>query len=279
MHGLWAAFHNELSKYVRQKFPYVGIAAVIAVGILGGRAVRLGSDPASRLNGWQLVLQGSIAAVTSVIPLVATIFGSVLVASETAGGMYRNILTRPISRTTFLSAKILFGFVYATLLLGACAIVTVAETALSYRFGPIADGQEIYYSFREMAGISLIAFLLTLAPLFALISFGILVSTAARSLTNAVAMGAIFLVATQPIAVSLDRWLDVRVWQWVFLSYLDSALKIANNAASGFPDLRWFDGPVWQSELGLGLMVSGATIFVCLAISYIIFLRRDLNFT
>jgi ABC-2 type transport system permease protein len=272
-----AALHNEFSKYARQKFPYLGMAAVVLLGVFWVRSIRLMAGPEVTMNGYQMVIKGAISAVTSVIPLFSVIFASVLVASETAGGTYRNMLSRPIGRARFLTAKIVFAFGYVLLLVILYIAAAVPSTLGQYSFGAILDNGAVIYSFPRIVGVSLLAGLLTLVPLFAVVSYGILISTAAKSLTSAVGVGVGTLIAIEPIKY-LIRWGDWSLSDYVFTSYLDTSLKVADQAASGL-DYQWFPNGWLTSDLGWGLMLSVVGTVVCLGASYWIFLRRDLNFS
>ena len=272
-----AAFHNEVSKFVRQKFPYLGMAAVILLAVFWVRGIRQMAGPAVEMNAFTMVIKGAISAITSLIPLFGAIFALVLVASETDSGTYRNVLSRPIHRTTFLTAKILFAFSYTLLLVVLFVAVAVLVTLTARPFGPILDNGAVVYSLGRMIGVCAAAFLLTLVPLFAIVSFGILVSTASRSLTGALGIGIGTLIMIDPIKY-LVRWGNWKFSDYVLTTYLDTALNVADQAASGF-DYEWLPRGWWLSDLGWGLTLSGLGIVIFLGASYVIFLRRDLNFS
>lgn len=272
-----AALRNELAKFARQKFTYLGFGAIILLAIFLNKSVRLmaGTDG---LNGYLIVIKGLMSANTTLIPIFACIFACTLVASETAGGTYRNVLSRPISRFQFLTAKIVFAFAYAFLLIFTYTLVAVVMAVIAgHSFGPIADRIETLYSPLRMTGVFLLAFIFTLVPLMSIVSFGIMVSTLAKSLTSALGIGVGLLIAQEPIKnlVQIGDW---EMGDYVVTSYQHEALKIADNAASGIPH-TWFEGGWWESGLGLGLTVSLVFGIACLAISYFVFLRRDLNFS
>jgi len=274
---LQAALHNEFSKYVRQKFPYLGM---LAVGLLAGfwpTGMHEMADSGGETNGFSLLLKGAVSAVTSIIPLFAAIFATVLVASETDTGTYRNVLSRPIRRSTFLTAKILFAFSYAALLVVLYILVAVPVIFSQYRLGPIMDHGEVVYSLAHIVGVSLMAFLLTLIPLFAIVSYGVLVSTAAKSLTSALGIGVGLLVAIEPLK-HLIRWDNWKLSDYILTSYLDTALNIADKAALGV-DYEWLPQGWLRSDLVWGLTLSLSGIVIFLGASYWIFLRRDLNFS
>jgi len=273
-----AALRNELTKFARQKFPYLGLLAVVfLVAVFCLRGILMAAGPGVEFNGFFVVVKGAMAALTSVIPLFAVIFASAMVASETASGTYRNVLSRPIGRVEFLTAKIVFAFAYAVLLVVFSIIAAVAASIGRYPFGPITDSGEVIYSAGRMAVTLVVACLVSLAPLFAVVCYGILVSTAAKSLTSALGIGVGLLIAIEPVKHYI-RWGEWQFSDYVVTSYLDTGLGIAGQAAAGF-DYQWFPGGWWGSELGRGLTLSFAAAAIFLAASYAIFLRRDLNFS
>lgn len=277
-----AALLNELTKFTRQKFTWVGLAVVVVLAFFWVRFMMMVPGSGEELNGYLVVIQGTMGMVTLVIPLFAVIFASVVVASETAGGTYRNILGRPIRRSTFLTVKILFACAYALLLLVCYIVAAVVFSLGRYSFGPIVDAGEVVYSRWQMIGISLLALVLTLAPLFAIVTYGIFVSTIAKSLISAVGIGVGLLFALEPLKYVIriefdagERYVEWNLADYILTSYLDTAPKIAGLAARGL-DFEWFGGP---ESVGAGLLLSCGCAVVFLAISYTIFLRRDLNFS
>ena len=270
-----AALRNECAKYARQKFPYLGVAFVALFAVFSVRGIRLIVGPRTDLNGFLAVIMGMIAAITLIIPLFAVIFASALVASETVGGTYRNVLSRPIGRATFLTAKIFFAFAYAVLLVALYVVVAVSVALGRYSFGPVLDNGEVVYSLGQILAVSLLACLLTLIPLFAIVSYGILASTAAKSFQSAFGIGVGLLIAVELSKHFVYRG-DWKLADYIFTSYLDTALGIAAKAAAGL-DYQWLPWGWWESDLGWGLMLSLGCAVVFLAASYAIFIRRDLN--
>jgi ABC-type transport system involved in multi-copper enzyme maturation permease subunit len=272
-----AALRNEFSKFARQKFPYFGLGVVVLLAVFWTPNISLMTGPNVDLNGYLVVIKGLISAVTLPIPIFACIMASLIVASETAGGTYRNVLSRPVSRFEFLTAKVLFSLAYAFALMAIFVLVAVPMTLRTYSFGPITDFGEVLYSKWRMIGIFSLACLLTFIPLAGVVCFGIMISTLAKSLSSAIGIAVVILIALEP----LKQMIRIGDWQlkdYVVTSYQDTALTVADSAAIGV-DYLWFPGGFWHSQLGMGLAVSLATAAVCLALSYFVFLRRDLNFS
>jgi ABC-type transport system involved in multi-copper enzyme maturation permease subunit len=274
---LAAAVHNEFSKYARQPFSYLGVVLVVVLAGFFVKNIHLVAGTAENLNGFRVVIVAATGAFTSIVPVFALIFASVLVASETTRGTYRNVLARPISRTQFLTAKLLSAFGYAFLLAFLSVLATTIITLFTHPFGAIVDCGDEVYSFWHMLGVSLLAFLITLVPLFAIVSYGFFVSTVARSLTSALAFGVGLVFAIEPIKhrVRVGDW---NLSDYIPTSYLDKGLKVADQAAQGL-DYEWLRGTWLASDIGWGLTLSIITILVFVGASYAVFLRRDLNFS
>jgi ABC-type transport system involved in multi-copper enzyme maturation permease subunit len=272
-----AAIHNEFSKYARQKFTYLGLILVVVLAVFFIKNIRLVAQTSEGLNGFRVVIVATMSAFTSIVPVFALIFASALVASETARGTYRNILARPISRAQFLTAKIVSALAYAFLLSFLSVIATTAIALARYPFGAIVDNGDVVYSFWHMLGVALLGYGITLIPLFALVSYGLFVSTVAKSLTTALAIGVGLIVALVPINYFI-RVGDWNLADYFPYSYLDKGLIVANKAAQGL-DYEWLAGGWLSSDVGWGITISLLTMAIFIGASYLVFLRRDLNFS
>jgi ABC-type transport system involved in multi-copper enzyme maturation permease subunit len=157
-------------------------------------------------------------------------------------------------------------------------MTAIAMAALArYSFGAILDRGDVVYSFWHVLGVSLLALALTMIPLLAVVGYGVMVSTLSKSLTSALGIGVGLLIAIEPIK-HLVSWGDRQLSEYIPTSYLDTALSIAGQAATGV-HYQWFPGGWWASDLGRGLTLSIGCLIVSLVVSYVVFLRRDLNFS
>lgn len=261
-------FSAEMAKTWRTKFPYLGIGVSALMAVIARQSMeglQTGGDGITAPGYFTTAVNMNS---TFILPIFVTIFAAMLVASETSRGSLRTILTRPVTRVDFLTGKLLTGAVYLLLM-----FFTNIVTALI-----IARGYPVRASFDRVStpdlphlvGIFSIALSLTLLPLLAAVSFGFMVSVFSASVATAigVAVGLLFTVQAVKDLVPLG---NIEPGNYVFLSYLDTAMGIADSKATGVYE-------VWdQSKVFLMVGTSVATIIICVALSYRSFLKRDLN--
>jgi ABC-2 type transport system permease protein len=208
-------------------------------------------------------------AISLIIPIFITIFAAMLVASESSRGTLRMMLTRPISRWDFLTGKLLAGFAYL-LLLYAANIATALLIARGYPLKSSFDRSISIPGLGAQIQFFTIALLLTLLPLLATLCFGFLISVLSVNVATSIGVAVGLLLTIQTLK-EFARFGSVDLGDYVFLSYFDTAMGIAQSKSSGIYD-------VWnQAKVYLMAGTSILTCFFCLAISYWRFLRRDLN--
>ncbi|MBN1901751.1 ABC transporter permease [Candidatus Sumerlaeota bacterium] len=263
------AFRNELTKAIATRFLYLGLILSMALPwfcSLGFNQITSSRD----LTGFIYLANSIQVAVTSLIPIFILIYGSILIASETAYGRYRDILSRPLKRSEFLIAKIMIGFLYLTVLLMANLFAGIITGALRYGFAPLRENGEIIVSQGRFILALFRSYILILFPLVSIFSFGFFVSTLSRSLVGALGFALGIFVGMEPFKFLIpvgDHYLEY----YLFSSYLDKPFVIMNDLAMGI-DVRWWT-PEIQRCVGFSLFYT--VLFLCL--SFILFKRRDLN--
>lgn len=262
-------FSAEIAKAWRTKFPYLGIAASALMAVVARQSIEQ-FQSSEVVTGPSYFPAAVNMATTLIIPIFATIFGSMLVASETSRGTLRTVLTRPVSRADFLTSKLLSGIFYLFLLVAA-NLATAALIASNY---PIKSAFDEGIRIPDLAGqiaIFATAILLTLLPLVATVCFGFMVSVLSVSVATAIGVAVGLLMAIQT-AKELIRFRNFALSDWLFLSYYDTAMGIASSKVSGIYD-EW-----GQNSVYLLAGTSLASIALFLGVSYWLFLRRDLNY-
>jgi len=262
-------YRNELAKHFRQRFLYVALILIGLIAVIWTRNADL-IAPVSGINGHTALVLG-IIGVTSLIALLSLIFSAMLVAGETSGGTFRMILPRPITRAEFLSAKILMGVTFSVLLIVFYIFVSLVSSIGIYSFGPIIEDQEVVMTTGVIAGQLALALLFTLLPLMAAVSYGIFMSVLSRSLATAIGASIGILLALD-IIKHIFRVGDFMIKPYIFTTYFDEFLKIAQDYAQGL-EVVWFD----PDPEAIAIIVPIMTVAILTSLSFIIFLRRDLN--
>jgi len=263
------AFQNELIKAGSLRFLYLGLVLSATLPYFCSEGFKQITRE-GELTGWTFLTNSIEVAVTSLIPIFTLIYASTLIAYETAYGRYRDMLSRPLARSEFLLAKILVGIFYLLILLGVNGASGMIIGKIRYGFSPIKDGELILVPTSRFLFSLGISYLFILFPLISIFAFGFLVSTLSRSLVGALGFALGIYLGIQPFkylisigSVHLDHYLST--------SYMDEPFKILTNLAMGV-EISW-NIPEIHRCVGFSMI----PIVLFFGLSFIIFLRRDLN--
>jgi ABC-2 type transport system permease protein len=265
---VWRLFSAEMTKVWRTKFPYLGVAASALMALIAKQSAEDLSQPGS-LTGAVYFTTSINMSTTLVIPVFTIIFGAMLVASETTRGTLRTVLVRPVTRGDFLTAKLLTGVFYLLILMSANALAALV-IGHAYPLKSSFDANVPIPGFGEQAGIFSFALLLTILPQIATLCFAFCVSALSANVATAIGVAAGVWLTLQP-AKEFIRFGGFELSRWLFVSYYDEAVKVANDKAGGMYE-------VWsQPSIYMLLGTSLVSTVAFLAASYWYFGRRDLN--
>ncbi|MCX7019544.1 MAG: ABC transporter permease subunit [bacterium] len=262
-------FAAEMVKVWRTKFPYLGLAASALMALIARQSVESLSQPGSNITAPSYFVASINMSTTIIIPIFATIFAAMMVAGETSRGTLRTILARPVTRADFLTAKLLTAVFYLLLLLAANAAVALI-IAMGYPLKTSFDANIDIPGAAGQFAIFSLALLLTLVPQIATVCFGFFVSVFSASVATSIGVAVGVLLSLQPVKQFI-RFGSFDLDEWLFSSYYDTAMRIADNMAMGIYE-EWA-----QTEVYMLLATSFVSILVFLVLSYHSFVRRDLN--
>lgn len=266
---IFHAFKNELTKAISTRFLYLGLALSLALPWFCSKRFTQITD-AGDLTGFIYLTNSIQVAVTSLIPIFILIYGSMLVAYETSYGRYRDILSRPLGRCEFLTAKIMIGILYLAILVLGNLFAGFIVGVFKFGFHPLKENEEIIVSQGRFVVSLFHSYILVFFPLVAVFSFGFFISTLSRSLVGALGFSLGIFVGIEPFKFLIpmgDHYLEY----YLFSSYLDKPFVILNDVSMGI-DVRWWS-PEIQRCIGFSLFYTA----LFLSLSFIIFKRRDLN--
>ena len=254
---------NELTKAVRRKLPYLGVAAIGLVCVVTYFvAGRLSS--AASTNAWGYVAFSMQLVFTDIGPIFIIVFSAMLLAEETGTGTIRPALAAPVHRWELYLAKAAAGLCYMFVLSAAALFFSVAFAKIHYGFGPIGDSFGVVYSRGRALQEFLFGYMLSWMPPAALVMYGLFISTIVRTPGAAVAVGisTLFLIDFTKHLVGLDPY--------IFTRYLGYSWITLQQFAQGM-DYQWHT-EVWKM-----LLLSGACGLLTLGAGLLIFVREDLN--
>ena len=263
-------YFNELSKVVRQPFPYVALALLFLAPFL---LVRNAENIVETVpSGFEVVYISTFAGLTTLIPLLVVIFCSTLVAHEIATGTARALLARPVSRFEFLTAKLMIGITF-----GAMALLFFAGSAAVSSIGLYAftdsvdsfDGSLIFT--KEKLFLELfISLVVSMLPIIATVTYGVMISVLMRNAITA-AGTAVGIILTIDIIKHALQFGELDLSLYTFNSHLDAALKIGQSFALGIDTVSWRDMDT------TAILVPLCSILVFSTVSYFVFLTRDVH--
>ncbi len=193
----------ELRKLVSQKRTYLGFALAVALPLIfvlvenlrhrhdhGGDGIFASEITQSGLATPVLML---LFLSAFMLPLIASLVAGDIVANEDGNGTLKTILTRSVDRGQVFAAKAIAAMIYATIAVYLSAAVATVAGIASWGFHPIRTLSGTVVLAPKGLLLVLAANLMYLIPLFAVVSIGVLLSSATRNSAGAV-VGAIGLV-------------------------------------------------------------------------------------
>ena len=256
---IWAALLLELTKALRSRGAYVGpLLLTVAT------AVTVIFRPLSRdsVSDYGFVCFATVTILHGPGLLLTLVYCSGLVAGE-SGGTLRSVLVRPILRHEFLTAKLLYGMTYTTVL---TALTASVAWSLAWFLGDLQDissgGQQVF-SANEMREAFLLGALFSLPAQWAAVAFALLGSVCLRNAVSAaiVTVGAWLLLDICKYPLHLDAYL--------FSTYLERSWDVFQARCDGLE-------ASWAPLLRQGLPAALAGLFVCFGGAVFAFRRRDL---
>ena len=201
----------EFLKIFSHPFLYITLAVVLLV-IFGAeflQPILRGQKETvwKTFNAVQLFAYGSQYGLM-VATYVLLIFSSMMFAGEFDRGTIKNLLTRPITRLEFFTAKCLTATGLAVLLFGFVFFASAIYALMRGDVGPVWDDSQylVQRSGAEILGHARKAVLMSFVAFLAAGFLGILVSNLTESSGYAVAIGLVlFLVADLGTGMLIDR--------------------------------------------------------------------------
>ncbi len=265
----WTVWRWEMRKLISQKRTYLGLGLAVILPLIFVLVQRLrgpqghdrGNIFASHITQSGLTTPVLMLLFLSVfmLPLIAALVAGDIVAAEDGNGTLKTILTRSVDRGQVFTAKALAAFTYAAIAVLLSALVATGAGVASWGFHDVVTFSGTVVSAPEGLLLVFASNAVYLIPLFAVVSFGLLLSTVTRNSAAAV-VGTIgftillFIVAQIPGVEAIKPYLITEQYEnWHGL------LRTPTDWA---PILH----SLWVCALYAGASLTAA---------YLVFLRRD----
>jgi len=193
----------ELRKLVSQKRTYLGLGLIVILPlffVIFQNVHQRGGHGGENIFAAQIEQSGLATPVLMLLflsafmlPLVAALVAGDIVANEDGNGTLKTILTRSVDRGQVFAAKALAAMTYALIAVFLSAVVATAAGVASWGFHSVRSFSGTVVPASEALLLVFAANAIYLIPLFAVVSIGVLLSTATHNSAAAV-VGTIGLV-------------------------------------------------------------------------------------
>lgn len=256
-----AAYSIEFANAIRIRMTYAGPAAVFVTVLLVTFQFPISKDTAS---DFAFVAVAMPAALDLVGVFVLLWYGSTLISMDTASGIVRLVLVRPLRRWEYFIAKLLMAWTYALVLM---AVAAVTSCTLAFAFGELSGiyyGDQVVYTGLEMRNAFLIALALNLPSLFATATFSLSISALTRNRGLALALTLVIWIALDLLKQPLQ------IQDYFFSTYLEHAWNVFSDRCNALP-------ADWSPIAEKGLLVTGIWTLACCIIAVGSLTRQDFN--
>ena len=269
----------ELSKIFHKKRTYISFAVILLITSIILTALYFNGDKylafATRslnnsfefsgnlLNGY-LIAFIILQSLSAYIPFLILLVGGDLLAGEATSGTYRIMLTRPITRHSFITAKFIAGIIYTNLLL-------IFMMAISLGFGIIIFGTGELIVFRD----KLYVFAQDDIIWRFLLSYGFVILSMTTVLSLSILFSSLVENAIGPIISTMFVIITFLIISALNIEALDSIKPyLFTNHMSAWRN--FFVNPIDLSGIALSFLVLLGHIFIFYFLTVIIFKRKDI---
>lgn len=278
---VWFLFRFELRKLRSRRLPLFAGLGVLLLALLAPHAAQVletanaiaqqKSYEADRwANGWTS-LCGAVSSARFFLTLAVVVLAGSSLAEETSSGTLRALCLRPLHRTEILLAKLLALWGYSGLLLLAAVGAAALGAELDRGLYDVVDPDfpdRLVRPFGDMCGLVYLAFGLTLAPLLALSSLGLLVSVLVEHPGHATGLAVAALFVLSALSGLSDE-----LRPWVFVDYLQAPFTLVSDVAAQFTGTR---ARLEPEALARGVWVPLLWAAGCFGVSALVLERRDI---
>lgn len=256
------ATFNEIVKLIKNKTNYIYIIVILSAVIASFLGARVIGDSDNSFTGYSYILFSLQTLSTTMLPFMLLLFASNMISSEKTSGTIRNILASGCTKAQFLISKILVSFIFQLALMVIALLSTVIISFMLFGFGNLTEDGFMIMSQYQFWAQFFTAYVLLAIVLFAVISFGLMISTIVQNNVSAITTAIGVYILLEGIKTKLH------IENFVYTSYIDFPLRIISERTEGFP-------LSWTPTLYYYLLVSMLWIFLSIFISFLVIRRLE----
>jgi len=273
MTGTLRVFHAEFVRLLRSRSAWAVtliLAGLSALRVLAAVSTIVttqgGESPVSSGAAWGPFVDGWRTGLTLGC-LGLLVFAARSVAGDLEQGILRVAVTRSVTRSALILGRLLLAPAQVLLVVASTGLASWIVASNYGDFGPLVeDGYELF-SAAELRGELGRAVLAAVPPMIATYALGLLVSTLARSATEAVAGALGVFLAFDMFKESLGE-----AQYWVFATYAPtladgSAMSEMSGIARGFSDSGFADNLLRMNHILPWPEALALTLVACLVLS------------
>jgi len=215
------------------------------------------------LNGY-LVAFVILQSLSAYIPFLILLVGGDLLAGEATSGTYRIMLTRPISRSNFVTAKFIAGTIYTNLLLFFMMVISLGFAMFFFGTGELIAFRDKLYVFAtdDIIWRFVLSYGFVALSMTTVLSLSILFSSLVENAIGPI-ISTMFVIITFLIISALNIEVLDPIKPFLFTNHM-SAWR------------EFFVNPINISKIAVSFFVLLAHILTFYFLTVIIFKRKDI---
>jgi len=252
----------EFLKLLKNKINYVYLIIILITVLASSFGIKLIENQDNTPTGYSYILLSLQTVSTTIMPVMLLLFAASTITTEKTSGTVRNILVTGCSKKEFLSSKIIASFVFQLILMATAAILAILIGYTLFGFGNISEDGFIIMTQNQFWIQFLFSYFLLALILFAVISFGIMVSTLMQNNVTAITTA----IGTYIVLESIKT--KLHIGNLLYSSYIEFPLNTLNELTEGFRTS-------WTPQLYYYLIISIAWISFPLFIAFLVIKKLE----
>jgi len=216
----------------------------------------------SARSGYSYMLFSLQTISTTIMPLLLLLFSANMITSEKIFGTIRNILVVGCSKSQFLFSKVITCLIFQIFIMVMAMLTTIVIAYFNFGFGNISEDGIIILSCHQFWFQFIFAYSLLALVLFAVTTFGIMLSTFCRNSASAITSAIGIYIMLESVKSKLH------IENLIYSSYIEYPLNVVSELVEGFH-------AAWGPKLLYLIFISTLWIFFSLSASFIIIKKLE----
>jgi len=253
---------SELFKLLKNKVNYIYIVVTLVAIIASSFGMKLIENTDNLNTGYSFILFSLQTLFTTIIPIMLLLFAASTISSEKNPRTIRNILATGCSKNQFVISKVIASLIFLLVIMATAAIAAIFIGYIAFGFGNISEDGFVIMTHYQFWAKFLISYAILTISLFAVISFGIMISTIAQNNISAITT----VIGTYIVLEGIKT--KVHIENFVFSSYIEFPLNLVSELTEGLH-------ASWTPKLYYYLIISALWIIISLSTSFLVIKKLE----